>query len=453
VKKLIAIVAALIASQAASAGLTLKVNDGKGWQEVKTAEMLVANNSQGLSRPDTSQVAKLEITGGVEVEVSADRDISSYRIRPLSRQIKATQEGRKLRFRLERPMYISVEINGDIYHNLQIFADAPLSKPKKRGKKTIFFGPGDHQIEGDSLIVKSGQTVYIDKDATIHGWIAIDDATDVSIIGHGTVLPRGRHEGIMVRRSRRVLIDGPLTTQIPVGASDSVEVRNAKCISSYSWGDGMNVFASSNVSYRNVFCRTSDDCSTIYCTRKSYRGGCRNISVEGATYWADVAHPIMIGLHGDITQNERIENVTYRDIDILEQNEPQIDYQGCIAINDGDNIMVNNLLFDDIRIENLRRGMLFNFRVCFNKKYCSAPGRGIHNVTLRNITYDGDLPNMSIITGYDDERSVSGITFENLKINGQVITDDMKGKPKWYKTADMAHCFIGEHTTDIVYKK
>ena len=83
--------------------------------------------------------------------------------------------------------------------------------------------------------------------------------------------------------------------------------------------------------------------------------------------------------------------------------------------------------------------MLFNIRVCYNKKYCSAPGRGIQNITLRNIAYRGSAPNMGIIAGYDQSRMVKNVRFENLTINGKLISDDMPGKPRWYKTADMAN--------------
>ena len=49
-------------------------------------------------------------------------------------------------------------------------------------------------------------------------------------------------------------------------------------------------------------------------------------------------------------------------------------------------------------------------------------------------------------------RKVSGITFDNLVINGVKISDDMPGKPKWYKTGDMARIFIGEHVENVVFK-
>lgn len=162
-------------------------------------------------------------------------------------------------------------------------------------------------------------------------------------------------------------------------------------------------------------------------------------------YWADVAHPIMIGLHGDIERNEVIEQVVYDDIDILQQREKQIDYQGCIAINNGDNITVRNMTFRNIRIDDIDEGMLFNFRVCYNRKYCHAPGGGIHNITLENISYNGSHANLSLLTGYNEQRTLGGIRFKNLRINGQHIHGKMPGKPGWYKASDFARIFIGEH--------
>ena len=231
-----------------------------------------------------------------------------------------------------------------------------------------------------------------------------------------------------------------------------------KSISYYGWGDGMNVFASNNIHYNNVFCRNSDDCSTIYATRKGFVGGCKNITMENSTLWADVAHPIMIGLHGSATEigpdapSDTIENIVYRNIDILDQKEKQLDYQGCFGISCGDNNIVRDITFDNIRVEDFRQGQLVNIRIFFNKKYCAAPGKSVENVLFKDIVYNGRNSELSIIAGYDDTRKVSGITFDNLVINGVKISDDMPGKPKWYKTGDMARIFIGEHVDNVTFK-
>lgn len=436
---------------------------GGEWQEVDAYAWNVDRVADTRHNAETSSVAYFDFEGEVEVAVTSARDIQSYRIRPLSENIQAQREGNTLRFRLNRPADLSVEVNGDIYHNLQLFANAadiPVFRSARQVAKAykvplrdvIYFGPGRH-VPADSVKVGSGQLVYLAGGAYVKGYLSVWQADGAKVIGHGIVNPERQQAGIMIRYSRNIEVNGPITTQLPCGESEHVAVRNAKVISWYGWGDGMNVFASNHVHYQHVFCRTSDDCSTIYCTRLGYRGGCRDITIDNAVYWADVAHPIMIGLHGNIEANEVIENVTYKDIDILEQAENQVDYQGCFGINNGDNILVRNILFSDIRIENLRRGMLFNLRVCFNRKYCHAPGRGIEDITFRNVSYNGGAPNLSIITGYNEQRRVKNIRFENLRINGELITDDMPTKPKWYKTGDMANIYIGEHTEQISFGK
>lgn len=422
------------------------------WLNADTYSFNVDRVANAKHNVEKASVAKFEFDGKVEVEVkSINTDIKSFRVRPASYCIDAVKDGNTIRFTLDRPRYISLEINGDIYHNLHIFADSIIEKPKVKKKDLIYFGPGIHDLKGDSMAIPSGKTVFIDNGAFIKGWLSVYKAHNVRIIGHGIVMP-GHHDGIMVRYSKNVVVDGPLTTQIPVGGSDSVAIRNCKVMSWYGWGDGFNIFASSNIQQKHLFARTSDDCSTIYCTRKNYHGSCYNITINDCVFWADVAHPIMIGLHSETPDNEEISNVVYDGIDILEHNENQIDYQGCIGINDGDNILVKGITFQNFNIENIRKGMLFNFRVCFNRKYCTAPGRGIENITLRNIAYNGKLPNMSIIAGYDDNRLVRNISFENLTINGKLISDNMPDKPQWYKTADMANIFVGEHVENVTFK-
>jgi hypothetical protein len=131
----------------------------------------------------------------------------------------------------------------------------------------------------------------------------------------------------------------------------------------------------------------------------------------------------------------------------------QIDYQGCLAINAGDDNLIRDVYFVNIRIENFRQGQLIDMRVSFNKKYCTSPGRGIENVLFKDITYTGDRSEISIIAGYNEERKIKNIRFENLNINGQVISDNMPEKLAWYKTADMARFFIGEHVEGVSFMK
>jgi hypothetical protein len=85
----------------------------------------------------------------------------------------------------------------------------------------------------------------------------------------------------------------------------------------------------------------------------------------------------------------------------------------------------------------------------FNYYYNTSPGRGIQNIYFKDIDFKGHHSNISVIAGYDNDRRIKNVVFENLKINGIGIADDMPGKPPYYKTADMANILIGEHTDGI----
>lgn len=437
---------------------------GTEWNNVAVYPVKVDEVRGTKHHVEISSMAYFDFDGTpVEIEVTSHTAaIDTARIRPLSYDITPSyvRGDSVLRFTLDSPRNLSVEINGDIFHNLQLFAN-PLDSRRpsakalrnlKKQKNLIYFAPGYHKLPGDTLRIPSGTTVYVDGGARVAGQLIADRARDIRIYGRGEIHPEGRGEGIYIKRSRNIDIEGVIVTQVPVGESDSVTITNVKSISSYGWGDGMNVFASSNVTYDSVFCRNSDDCSTVYATRKGFNGGCHNILMKNSTLWADVAHPIMIGLHGNAEGCDTISNIVYRNIDILDQQEKQIDYQGCFGISCGDNNVVENVTFDNIRVEDFRQGQLVNIRIFFNKKYCLAPGRAIRNILFKDITYNGHRAELSIIAGYDSEHTVEGITFENLVINGERISDNMPGKPAWYKTGDMCRFFIGEHVHNVVFK-
>ena len=444
---------------------TVKVRQpGKEWQDVATYPVKVDEVRNTKHNVEIASMGYFDFEGEVEVSVTSNNgNINTGRVRPLSYKISPQIDGNTLTFKLNSPRNLSIEVNGDIFHNLHLFANPidrnnplkPGMNPKKlkKDRNLIYFAPGMHRLPGDTLNVPSGKTVYIAGGAIVKGCIQVVNAQDVKVFGRGEVHPEGRGAGIRIINSRNIEVEGVMTTQCPTGGSDSVTIRNVKAISSYGWGDGMNVFASNNVLFDGVFCRNSDDCTTVYATRMGFNGGCRNITMQNSTLWADVAHPIFIGLHGNPEKNEIMENLNYINIDILDHKEKQVDYQGCLAINVGDNNLVRNVRFENIRIENFRQGQLVNLRIFFNKKYCAAPGRGIENVLFKDITYNGENAELSIIAGYNEERKVKDIRFENLRINGEVIYDDMPGKPKWYKTGDMACFFIGEHVEGMTFTK
>ena len=437
------------------------------WKKLSVYPVKVDEVKDAKHNVHIASMAYFDFDGKVEIKVTPTyTKIEIARIRPLSHDINYEKDGDGIIFSLDKPTNLSIEFNGDIFRNLHLFANPidenrPTEKEIKNRKDLIYFGPGNHEIEGREMKVSSNTTVYIDGGAYVNGILVADNVENVNFFGRGEIRPDINKDGnasIYIKNSKNINADGIIVSQIPVGGSDSVRINNVKSISSYGWGDGMNVFASDNVEYDGVFCRNSDDCSTVYATRKGFVGGCKNIKMENSTLWADVAHPIMIGLHGSATEigvdavPDTIQNVIYKNIDILDQAEKQLDYQGCMAINCGDNNVVKDIMFEDIRVEDFRQGQLFNIRIFYNDKYCAAPGMSVSDILFKDIVYNGNNSELSIIAGYDNERKVSNLIFENLEINGQKITDDMAGKPKWYKTGDMARIFVGEHVDNVTFK-
>ncbi|MBP5507066.1 MAG: alginate lyase family protein [Prevotella sp.] len=415
----------------------------------------------GKHRVSEISYGMFDFTGDVFVRVvTKNRKYTTARVRPAYRGVITNEiNDSTIQFLLFQPENVSVEFDGDITNNLLLFTSKPpVSQQqaemdaKRQGREFVCYTPGFYP--NDTIRVGSNTTVYLCGGTYFTGTFAIEDAENVSILGRGIARPKSGYEGCHVHRSKNVLIDGLVVNTCPVGESDGVKIHDVRSISHPGWGDGLNVFASSNVVYDRVFCRNSDDCTTAYATRKGFGGNARNITMRNSTLWADVAHPIFIGIHGNAERGDTIENLRYENVDILGQAEPQVDYQGCMAINCGDNNLVRNVVFDNIRVEQIKQGCLVQVKVGFNQKYCAAPGRGVENVCFRNIRYRGELPqSLSIISGYDDQRLVRDVTFENLKINGWLLHDQMKDKPSWYATADFMPMFVGPHVVNLKFSK
>ena len=436
----------------------------KEWTKIDTY-MAKVNAPVDSGRPTGHRISEIsyaffDFTGDVFVRVVCkNRKYKTARIRPDYRgTIANVLNDSTVQFLLFQPENVSVEFDGDITGNLLLFtskppvtADEARKEAKKAKRNFVYYAPGLYTDK--TIKIPSNTTVYLAGGSYFTGTFAIEDATGVSILGRGVARPADGYEGCHVHRSQQVLIDGLILNTCPVGGSNGVTLHDVRSISHPQWGDGLNVFASSNVLYDRVFCRNSDDCTTAYATRKGFSGSVHNVRMTNSTLWADVAHPIFIGLHGNPAVGDSIVQLRYDNIDIICQSELQVDYQGCLTINCGDDNYVKDVIFDNIRIEQIRHGCIAQVKVGWNQKYCTAPGRGIENVTFRNIRYYGKLPNLSVITGYDARHAVRNVTFEGLKINGRTIYDDMPDKPKWYATSDLVPMFVGSHVENLKFTK
>lgn len=375
---------------------------------------------------------------GSPVEVMVKKNNGAVRevdIRPLSKKISFKQVSNTIFFTLDKPQYLSVEFNGDRLHNLHLFAN-PLQTVtyNKEEKGVMYFGPGVHRpkdLPNNQIRIPSNTVVYLAPGAVVKAKLLVANAENVTITGRGILDHPLR--GIEITDSKNILVDGitvvnPDHYTVFGGGSQGVTIRNLKSFSCKGWSDGIDMMCCRNVLVDNVFMRNSDDCIALYNHRWNWWGGSDSITVQNSILWADIAHPINVGGHGDpeSQEGETIQNILFKNIDILEHDEDDPPYQGCMAVDCGDKNHVRNVTFEDIRVENIQEGRLFYIKVRFNQKYDKAPGSGIDGIHFRHITYTGVGENPSVIQGHDQNRQVRNVTFEDVVINGRKMTD-LKG--------------------------
>ncbi len=459
---------------------------GGEWQDVFVYEVKV-----DMHEVRRASMVYFDMSGTVEVEVEGLLEpVEQAMIRPLSVGIVYRREGNRISFSLDRPRKLSIEVNGQRFSNLHLFAnpletDVPDPEadhvlflkpaihrtediyrlaqtpkgPDGKTPDTLYFGPGFHWLEEGILRIPSGTTVYVAGGAVVAGSFVCERVEDVVIRGRGVLYLGDYHRfsalrGVRIVFSRNIEVEGIIAVDPPhysiyLGKSEHVRIRNFKSFSTRGWSDGIDMMACSHIEIDDVFLRTSDDCIAIYGTRWDYVGDTRHVTVRNSVFWADVAHPLMIGTHGDHHRDgDTIEDVLFENIDILEHHEPQLNYMGVMAINAGDKNTVRKVVYRNIRVEDFELGRLVDIRVIWNKDYNPVPGRRIEDIRFEGIEYNGANRNPSQIFGFDGERTVSGVRFSGLRINGAEILDPVQGKFEMNGyTADVTfHPLEGEGT-------
>ena len=396
---------------------------GGEWQDVFEYKVQV-----DLDKPQDASMVQFDMGSPVEVMVKKNNGtVREVAIRPLNNNIACRQVQNAVFFTLDKPQNLSVEFNGDRLHNLHLFAN-PMEEEvySEEAKGVMFFGPGIHRpkdLPNNQIRIPSNTTVYLAPGAVLKAKLLVDNAENVRIIGRGILDHPVR--GIEITDAKNVLIDGitvvnPEHYTVFGGGSSEIVIRNLKTFSCKSWSDGIDMMCCRKVLVDNVFLRTGDDCIALYNHRWNWWGGSSDITVRNSVLWADVAHPINVGGHGDPVSltGEVIDNLTFLNFDILEQDEDDPLYQGCMTVDCGDKNWVRNVLFEDIRVENIQEGRLFYVKVRFNPKYDKQPGNGIEGITFRNITYTGVGENASLVQGLDKNRGVRNVVFDSIMING-----------------------------------
>ncbi len=429
------------------------------WHDLKTYRVKVDMHDVRMA-----SMACFDFEGKVEVEITFPRFYTVYRvdIRPLSLHIHPEIEPKRVTFILDHPVNLSVEINRDRFHNLHLFAGAIAEAPDKNGGNVLvirgsceragFLSDGtsralEQMPEGRTLYVEAGlyyigeciwrlpshTNIFFEPGTVLIGALAIENGEDLHISGRGILYLAdfarfsGIH-GIRMDHCKNISVEdmifiNPPHYTIALGQCEKVTIRNIKSFSCEGWSDGIDMMSCRDVTVDGGFLRTSDDCVAIYGSRWDNHGDSRNILVKDITLWADVAHPLMIGTHGDHQHGgDIIENITFENIDILEHHEFQPGYLGALTINAGDKNLVRNVTYRNIRIEPFEHGKILDLQVKWNKDYNPVPGRGIERIWMDDIriqTGDGEEP--SVIDGYSEAFMVRDVTIRGMTRDGKLV--------------------------------
>jgi hypothetical protein len=403
-----------------------RVPGGK-WQDLYEWNVKVDHD-----KPQDASMVYFDFTGTVELRIQKNNGaFSKVGIGPRTGAPQPRVDGDKVYLTIDHPQNFAVFFDDDRLHNLHIFAGAPITVPSE--PNLVRFGPGLHRPPngGDFFNVTSGQTVYLDGGAVLQGTFKVDGARNVTILGHGLILPPPGENGNQfdIARSQNVRVEGPIVVQADAGVgrvamSKDVRIADVKGITAGKWTDGINVYSSERVALDRLFMRTSDDCVTVYAHRWDFYGDARDVKVTSSTLWADIAHAMFVGIHGDSEHPDVIERLTFDNIDVVNVDEDDPEYEGVMAITAGDSNIIRDVTFSNIRVDRIEEAKLFNLHVGFNPKWNTSPGGGIERVTFRNISYTGDgMPSPSVIFGYDSKRRVRNILIDNLTIAGRKATD------------------------------
>ena len=150
---------------------------------------------------------------------------------------------------------------------------------------------------------------------------------------------------------------------------------------------------------------------------------------------------------------QTVNSITFRHCDLF-----HVDRGAALSIHNGDEATVENIVYDDIRVEDAPHKLIDLavfwsqystdrpatqaertwqymhgvwdgvLRVPAGQEAAHAANRGrIRNVTFRNVAVtDGQFP-YSVLHGYDAQHNVANIRFQNLTIHGRPIRSATAG--------------------------
>lgn len=437
-------------------------------EKVRVSRYPFNRNWPGFQRPlDQTEVTafvSFDLEGETRVAVECEFDFEEVVIRPLSLGIRPEINGRSVSFTVTKPCQATVEFDG-MSGALHLFADPP-GKSAVPAENTLYFGKGEH--DAGTIILKSGQTVYIDEGATVYGQIYGLDVENVRIIGKGildhskvkaenSTMDTGfidpvRPSPILIEYSRNIeikdiIIRDPCFLALRPVACENVHIDNVKILGNWRYNsDGIDLLNCRHALVENCFVRSFDDSYCIkgfvgclFDNQDHHNGKVYDVSEDivfrNCIAFNDWGKAFEIGI--DLCAAE-VRNCRFENCDVIHAVAPALEV--CNA----DFACVHDIVFDDIRVEYGKTsprpiyqytdeqeytGMnsdymapLLSAQVIYAAAYSFKGKRGrIRDVRFNNIRVTAPRMPESVFAGFDAGYGVKNIRVSNLYLNGKKI--------------------------------
>lgn len=444
--------------------MEIRKKEGICWPEEmsrsREVQVWVNGVSAQVLETDSSYFIPAVCKGETELVFRFAPDTGAVKISPARLLLEAERVGDSYHLRLPGPQHLYLEAEG-----LQkpILWYGNPDKNMDWGKTATYRYEAGKIYDIGTLILKSGESLYVEAGAVIRGRIHTEKfAENIRIGGYG-ILDGGLYQD---NDSRTILMDCCCSVRIEditiihtpswhmmLAGCDGVRVENVKEIGEVCGSDGVDIVGSRNVTVEGCMFRNNDDCIAIKAFEGGYCDGAGNIiGTRGPSFWNSPVEHIRIrncifmnevcgnGIEiGHELQIDEVKDILFRDLDIVRSE----GFGAAISIHAGDHAVVKDVTFENIRIENYS-DFLFDFRVMKSRFNKDEERGGINGVLLKNIHVNHKPDHlgytMSIIGGWDDAHKAENITFEDVYL----------GETKW-GAADMFELYR-RYTANIVFR-
>ncbi len=402
----------------------------------------------------TSTFTTFATDGAVTVGVrDLQGSVSSAVVRPKSYGIVPTiQNGNTVEFTINPDQKVSVEVNGDTSNNVAlIFADSPETNVPTGSNVLAYTTPGVYDLGSSAWCFPNGvDTLYIAGGVYLKGVISCpnDPGHRVNILGRGIL--SGEGHSIPIEYTGSVYINGSTT----MDGISLIDAAQDCCGQGYALSLGSNttvndialinypdvhsggnnhtgVAVGSNSTVSNDFVVAGDDAVIV-------SDGMNNSNYTNLVLWTTGGDALELGWnaggYGD----------TVDGVDIIHYGGGNYGGTqaaiGAIGYCNTVDHPIHDVTVKNVRVEGALNRLIGiaaqNAGFC-NVNPTEAP---IYNIAFSNITAEQNGANSNVIFGSNSSATVSNVSFQNLTIAGQQITNAAQG-----------NFSIGSYTSNITF--